>query len=201
MLGISGLLLLLFYSHTLLSQDKLSLYKLKVDSVIKKTMDLAVVEKLTLVDLLISPEDSSRTRFINFKLNKDKKIAFLTATFFFEFYEATMDYSFRFPVIIDRNKNVIDEAAIFNYLPVCVVKKAACNFISKDSALKIAIRDSILFTDNLSITLFQEHKKDIFFWLVTGKPKAKDNNAAVADKPVNRQRRLINAKTGQIITR
>lgn len=199
MLAKAGLFLLLLFSQTLFSQDKLSLYKQKVDSVITKKIDLAVVEKLNLVDLLISPEDSAKTRFINFKLNKDKKIDFSTATFFFEFYELSMDYSFRFSVKIDRKKKVIDETAIFNHLPTCVIKKKACNFISKDSALKIAIKDSILFTDNLSITLSQEHKKDNFYWLVTGKPK--DETKVPADNLVKRQRRLINAITGQIIIR
>ena len=87
-------------------------------------------------------------------------------------------------------------------MPICVRRDEACNFISKDSAIKIALSDSIKYSENLSTTLEQAPQTNLFYWVVSGQPKQKRvKKVNYASGWLIIDYRYVNAVTGEIISR
>ncbi|WP_462219153.1 hypothetical protein [Ferruginibacter sp.] len=179
----------------------MQVYKAKADSIIAERMVNSLANKVKLVDLFVSFPDSTKSCFLEYKSNKDKKIKFRTVSFFFELYSSSLDYSFRFPIIVTKDKSLESDLPFFEGIPKCVIENKSCNFITKDNAIRIAINDSILYQDNLKVILIPENKKDVYYWEVSGSPKIHKKNKPKSINIVHRQRRIINTISGVIIRR
>jgi hypothetical protein len=90
----------------------------------------------------------------------------------------------------------------FKSIPECIKKNAGCNFITKDSAIKIALKDSILYSDNLFSTFWKRYNRNDYYWIITGRPIEVQSNLhrRSATKIPTRSRKYINALTGQLIS-
>ncbi len=75
-----------------------------------------------------------------------------------------------------------------------------CNYISKDSAIRIAIKDSILYPNNLVANLNKYYNSNNYFWFVTGTPKIKKTyKRTPVKRNSTKHQRIINAITGKIV--
>lgn len=184
-------------SQILYSQEKLSDYKNICDKIILDNFDTLLIKNVKLVDIFVAMRDSNKSIIINYERDKNKLIDLSEVAFQYQFYPLAIDHLFRFNIRLSKDKKVIQNSPSLYEIPKCLLKNIACYFISKDSAIKIAIGDSILFRENLKIDFVKEYKKDTFYWKVTSSPK-KDKNVPANLPP---QRRIINSKTGEIIRR
>jgi len=139
--------------------------------------------------------DSNKSIIVNYETDKNKVIDLSAVTFLFQFYSVAIDQLFKFNIKLSRGREIIQNNPSIDEIPKCLVKNTNCSFITKDSAIKIAIADSILFRDNLKIDLLKEFKKDVFYWRVIGSPKKGTSNPK--NTPI--QRRIIHSITGKIV--
>jgi hypothetical protein len=144
--------------------------------------------------------DSTLIYFSDYEPAKNKKEKLLTVTFFYSYYSKELNYLFNFDITIDRQKNIQSDSTLFIEIPNCIAKKLDCNYISKDSAIKIAIKDGILYPNNLVANLIKYYNSNNYFWFVTGSAKVKKTDKrTVVKRNSTKHQRIINAITGKIV--
>ena len=87
-------------------------------------------------------------------------------------------------------------------IPQCIKQNEDCNFITRDSAIKTALKDSILYPANLFSTFWKRSHQNDYYWIITGRPIAFQSNLhrRSATKLPTRSRKYINALTGRLIS-
>ena len=193
--------LFILISLTCYSQDKLSVYKAKVDKVILNYFDKSLINKIKCTDVCVYGLDSSIIYFGDYETSKNNKEKLSSAIFFYSFFSRKLNYLFKFEVTINKSRKVQMDSSLFFEIPDCIAKKIECNYITKDSAIKIAIRDSISYPKNLDVELYKNFRGDNYFWFVTGYPFVKKKNRRNATKRSGTNYgRIINAISGEIIS-
>lgn len=183
------------------SQDKVSVYKFKADNVIANYFDRSHVSKIKCTDVAIYGLDSSMIYFADFEQAKNRREKVSTITFFYSFYSKKLNYLFDFEVTIAGNKRILDDTTLLANVPTCIAKNIECNFITKDSAIKIAIKDSISYPKNVGADLYRHYKNYNYYWFVRSAPIVKKSTRRTATKRSStRQERIVNAMTGEIIS-
>jgi hypothetical protein len=127
----------------------------------------------------------------------------LTVTFSYSFFSKGINDYFNFNVTIDKNKNTKSDSILFFEIPKSISTNIDCSFIKKDSAIKLALSDSIEYPDNLSIKFIRPFNKNRYYWIVTGYPKKSltKNTERTSTRTISiKQRKIIDALSGQIIS-
>jgi hypothetical protein len=135
---------------------------------------------------------------------KFERNAFTSITFNYKFYSPSLKDTFSFGVTLKSNKKPLYKQKLFEDVPICVRRNSRCNFISKDSALSIAVKTSIRYSEIVSITLEQAPLTNSFYWLILGKPKRQEDTAnkkAYSSGYEAVDYRYVNAETGKVISR
>jgi hypothetical protein len=139
--------------------------------------------------------------FADFEQARNRRDKISTITFFYSFYSIKLNYLFDFEVTIAGSKRILDDTTLLITVPTCIAKNTDCNFITKDSAIKIAIRDSILYPKNVEVSLYRHDINYNYYWFAHSAPLVKKTNKRTATKRSStRQERIINAMTGEIIS-
>lgn len=199
----------LFYmllAITSYSQDKVSVYKTKADILIANYFDKSLIPYIKCTDVVIYGMDSSMLFYSDYQHAKNRKEKLSSVEFNYSFFSKVLNYNFNFPITVARNKKVQLDSLLFMAIPYCIAKNIPCNFITKDSALKLAIKDSIAYPKNLRAELYKHYKSDSYFWFVTGRPITKTpqkKRTATKRTTTNRSspknERIINAQTSEMI--
>jgi len=181
------------------SQDKVSIYKSQADSVILSFFEKSVISNLKCTDVAIYGLDSNIIYFSDYQPVRNKKEKISSIVFFYSIFSKTLDYKFNFQITVGRNKK-IQNSTLFDDIPNCIAKGIKCYFISKDSAIKIAIRDSILYPKNLSVEFYKRFNEDNYFWIIRGSPDSnKTHKRTAAKRGSTKNEKIISAETGKII--
>lgn len=187
-----------------LTQKLIKDYKRIADKSLLKYFDTNVVSKVQCDRFNVTENDGSSRYFYN--ENKYKKIDFTIITFKYSLFDTALNDDIYFYVSVNKNYQVIHDSSILKKIPLCIRTHQSCNFISSDSAKRIAITDSIKYVNHLSSQLEINKLDNAYYWIITGhRPSDRPKN----NKPtLNRyaetispdQRRIINALTGQTIS-
>jgi hypothetical protein len=198
---IQTLILFVFFTLTCYSQDKVSSYKKQADKAVLNYFDKSLPQKIRCTDVVLYGLDSNIIYFGDYEQAKNERKKLSSVEFYYSFYSTSLKYTFKFQITVDRKKKVISDSSDFDQIPNCISKAFNCNFIKKDSAIKIAINDSISYPDNLDVRLYKHYKNDNYFWFVTGSPTIKKTTTRRTSTKIGspRHERIINAVTGELI--
>jgi hypothetical protein len=204
---LSSLLLLLTF---LISngQEPIFNYRKAADNLIHKNFDSSLWKKIICKQVTIDNIDKSTgygtSGFFQYDEVKFKRRKFSSVTFTYSFFSPTINNLFSFDITLNPKKKAYYVNHIFENVPACVRLNKICGFINKDSAINIAKKDSILYSENLTIALQQSPKTNQFYWVVEGQPKpepvAKKRNFSSGYGSPGATK-YVNANTGELISR
>ena len=191
----------IFLTLSSYSQDKVSVYKSKADNIVANYFDKSFISRIKCTDVAIYGLDSIMIYFADFEQARNRRDRISTITFFYSFYSKKLNYLLDFEVTIAGSKRILDDTTLVAKVPTCIAKNIDCNFITKDSAIKIAIKDSISYPKNIGADLYRHYKSFNYYWFVRSAPIVKKSKRRSATKRGSRkQERIINAITGEIIS-
>ena len=198
---IQTFILFAFFTLTCYSQDKVISYKKQADKAVINYFDKSLIQKIKCTDVVLYGLDSNIIYFGDYEQAKNERKKLSSAMFYYSFYSTSLKYTFEFQITVNRNKKIISDTSNFDQIPNCISKGFNCNFIKKDSAIQIAIKDSIPYQNNLTVRLYKHYENDNYFWFVTGSPKIKKTTTrrTTTKRGSSSQERIINAVTGELI--
>jgi hypothetical protein len=196
------LLIIILSVHNLFSQTTISYLKSISDKKIKNHFDTQILKDIRCVNFTIIEKDSTETWYSNYESNKNMSFKYLKVSFTYSLYSKRIRNKFEFIVTVSKNREV-DTGFLAN-IPPCIMKNFECGYITKDSAIVIAKKDSILFPENISTEFEKPYYKKEFYWVIKGekvqlgiKPKRFFRSST---KRWTSSVKYINAKTGEIIS-
>ena len=184
------------------SQDKIAVYKSRADKTIAAYFDKSLIPKVRCTDVVVNGVDSNMAYYGQYQSSKNRRDKLSTVEFYYSYFSNVLNYGFKFYIAVDRNKKIQADSTMFMNIPTCIAKNFNCKFLTKDSALKIAINDSISYPQNLDIDFIKNYRNENYFWFVIGRPIEKRTKRRPARKRSSgsyKQERIINALTGEII--
>ncbi len=198
---IQTFILFILFSLTCFSQDKVSAYRSPADKAVKDYFDKSLIPQIKCTDVVLYGLDSNIIYFGDYNQAKNERKKLSSLIFYYSYYSTSLEYIFEFQITVGRNKKVISDSSVFDQIPNCIRKAFYCNFIKKDSAIKIAIKDSISYPNNLNVKLYKHYENDNFFWFVNGRPNEKRTTTrrTTTKRGSPSQERIINAVTGELI--
>jgi hypothetical protein len=200
------ILTILLITPFLYSHGQIAFYKYKkvTDQLINKNFDSTLIHLIKCKNFnLFSADGNVTTSFPSYEKFKLEKEKFSQITFTYIFISPTLNNPFSFTITLDSKKRPVYKKTLFENVPVCVRLNKKCDFISKDSAIRIALKDSIEYVENLSITLQQAPQTNVFYWVVEGQPKQKPQKKVKYPYSSGYRSidyRYINATTSEIIS-
>ncbi|MEJ7610472.1 MAG: hypothetical protein WKF88_04765 [Ferruginibacter sp.] len=129
----------------------------------------------------------------NYLIEENDTESFIWITLEYSIFSTEINDWFPILMTIDSNKVIDYRKTNFSIIPSCLLKNQGCNFIKSDRAALIAIKDSILYPDNLKTFFWVDEKSGKCFWTVKGYLKTKSITGS------KNQYRKIDALTGEII--
>ncbi len=187
-----------FYS---LSQVSIADYKIIVDKEISKYFDSSILNMMRCQDVRYFDIYGTETWSPNFENVKFEKVKMKPLFFTYNFYSKTLNDTFAFGVSINKQKNKKIIISGLNSIPTCILTDRYCKFINRDSAIKIAIKDSILYPENLTSSFEKPYNKKSYYWVIKGTlPHASTEKRRTVAKVSSRSRKIIDATTGQLIS-
>ena len=189
----ASLFLLTFSAN---AQERLSTYQAITENRIKQSIKFQQNDKLSVANVFLSKDNQGNGKLKSY--NKNDQTPFFKAIFTYDFFRFELNYSFRLFITITKSKEIEFDSTALLDLPKCFLLNTNCNLISKDSALKIAKKDSFI-SQNISADLLKEHKADNFFWYIVDNPKEGTPIKVFSNK--SRPCLIIDAYTGKIISR
>jgi len=201
---IFGIFLLTFIVTSVYSQDKLSTYKTIIDRAISAYFNPSLINKIECKRVSCVMLDNKRLLLSNYDAFKDDTINFAKATFTYSFFSDAINDFLEFGISIDKNKLINTNTTLLADIPKCIVQNLECDFIKKDSAIKIAVGNSIEYSNSLKTQFKRQFNTNNFYWIVTGNLN-KLSSSAIHKTNTNiislKQQKIINAQTGEIISR
>jgi hypothetical protein len=184
---------LLIIGVTSFGQQRLIEYKTIVETEVQKHFEFPLTRSKCTVDSKIDV-DSVEALFTNdYVVEENDKESFNNITLKYSVFSDEINDWFSILITINNNKVIDYTKTDFSIIPSCISKNRGCKFIKSDSAISIAIKDSILYPNNLKTYFWVDEKTGKCFWTVRGNPKVKSSRAS------KNQNRTIDALTGEII--
>ena len=187
-----------------ISQNLIKDYKKIADKSLINHFDTITLSQVECDRFTISDNDGSGRFF--YETNKNKRIAFETITFLYSLFDKALNNDIYFYITINRQFKIIRDSSIVKNVPLCIRISQPCNFISSDSAKQISIADSIKYAAHLSSQLERNQFDKEFYWIIrghapAGRPKTNKPDLNLYAESISiSQQRIINARTGQIIS-
>lgn len=195
-------------SKLVFSQNKLSIHKIAADKSYKKEFFPNIRKKIICDDYMVIGKrvgDGVGGKYIEDKDKVIGKVEFLL--FFYSLYSNSLNYTFRFHVVLDSNFYASIPNGGIEDIPNCVRKGISCKFISWEKAILLAKKDSIMYPDNLTVSLKRKKNTMTFFWEVSGQDKQyidyskQEPEDGWQSFPIKKENtRYINAVNSQIIS-
>ncbi len=193
-------LLIILLRVTSYSQDKVFVYKSKADKVIANYFDRNLIPYIKCTDVVIYGKEGNVLYYSDYGHAKNRSVKLSAIEFDYSFFSKVLNYKFKFSINVRSNKKVQKDSLLFSDIPSCVAKKLACNILTKDSAIRLAIKDSISYPKNLHAEIYKNYKSGDYFWFVTGSPNTKKTTKRTTTKRSStRNKKIINAQTGEVI--
>ncbi len=189
---------------TSICQQRIIDYKNVVDIGLEKYFDISLIKQMKFEVASFIALDSNEVFYTrHYVPEKNDKERFLKITFTYSYFAKAINHWLDFDISISKDKKQIYNLQTIEEIPICLRTNIECGYIKKDSAVKIAISDSIMYPNNLTITFIKPIRKNEYYWYITGRPKEiaqKNKRRTTARKISPNQRKIINAKTGNIIS-
>jgi hypothetical protein len=162
------LLILIFSVKTLyvLSQDIIDNYKSVADKEISRSFDSSLVELIKCKEVSYISKFDVETWSPNYDKVKLEKVKPQSISFTYSFFSKQINDTFSFVVSVTKKTNKEMGVSGFKSIPECIKKNEGCNFITRESAIKIALEDSILYSDNLFATFQKRYSRNDYFWII-----------------------------------
>jgi hypothetical protein len=186
------------------SQHLVKDYRRIADKSISKYIDSAVASKVKCETFTAENTNSRTSETYLYNENKNKILGYNRITFYYILFYSPLNVDIRFYITVSYHHHLIDDSSIIKCLPECVRNPHFCPFISSDSAKSISIKNSIQYPHDLNCELQRNRNDNEFYWIITGRPTLENPkvypNAHARTSITSSQRRIINAKTGHLIS-
>ena len=193
MLKIFILLGQLFTPLVFFGQQRLIEYKIIAEKEIQKHFEFPLKRTKCIVDSKINIDSSESLFTSNYIIGEKDEESFLSITLQYSVYSDEINDWYPIFITIDSNKVIDYTKTDFSGIPPCISKNHGCNFIKRDSAIKIAVKDSIRYPNNLKTIFWVDQTSGKYFWTVRGYPETESKRSS------KNQSRKIDALTGKII--
>ena len=200
------LLIIIFSVKTLflLSQSIVDNYKSAADKEIFTNFDSSLSGHIRCKEVTYVGKYDVETWSPNYDKEKLEKVKPQTISFTYCFFSKPINDTFSFVVKVANKGNKTMVVSGVKSLPDCIKNNFGCKFITKDSAINIAIQDSILYSDNLYATFQKRYNRNDYYWIIVGRPIEVSSgphlHRSSATVFPTRSRKYINALTGQLVT-
>jgi len=136
-------------------------YKQLADKAILQYFDTSLIKKINCYYFSICSSTNSCQEFLYEKDNR-KRLNFSSISFKYHFFSKDLNQLLWFSISINKAQTHIDYSTLLAKIPLCIRSLLNCNYISSDSAKKIAIHDSILYPRYLSAYLAKSKRDQNF---------------------------------------
>jgi len=180
-------------------------YKVESEKILQNYFPTATIQKITCDGYLLTSEchssSSSYVQCENYRdtveLDSNTGCPYKIFTTQYVLYSKELNYSFQ--LYIYWNKDPV-ETNFSKAIPNCIKLNTTCNYISRDSAMRIAIKYSNKFNKKtIDATDFIKSRTDKqFYWAFTIYAKTEDDNKKLFRK-IPGSRILINSVTGKVV--
>jgi hypothetical protein len=197
------LLIIVFLANTFcsLAQDRVIDYKVIADKEIPKYFDSSLINLITCQEVTFFDIHNSETWSPNIENVKFQKVKMKEISFTYSYFSKSLNDTFSFWVSVLKQKNGKITITGLEYVPICILKDDNCKFIKKDSAINIAIKDSILYPENLTSSFAKRYNKKDYYWEIEGNPiEIYSTVNRRTSRKSSRSRKYINATTGQLVS-
>ena len=200
------LLITLFSLRTffLLSQTTIDNYKSAADREIQAAFDSSLGGQVRCKELNYVGKYDVETWSPNYDKEKFQIVKPQTISFTYCFFSKPINDTFSFVIKVSNKGNKTMLVSGIKSLPECIKRNVGCKFITKDSAINIAIKDSILYPENLYVTFQQRYNHNDYYWTIIGRPIETKSGPHLHRRSATvfptRSRKYINALTGQLVT-
>ena len=128
--------------------------------------------------------------------------SFVSITFQYSFFSKRLNTQLDFDLTINKDSSIDNTVELSCYIPDCVLKDTVCNLITKDQAIVIAKKSNIKYSVDFDIVFAKPINKKEYFWHIIGLNHKVDRtpNKRNSYKFSGNQQRIINARTGEIIS-
>jgi len=174
-------------------QQRLIDYRSIAEKEIQKHFEFPLLKTKCIVESKINIDRTESLFTGNYIIEEKDEESFLSIMLEYSVFSDEIDDWYSILITIDSNKIIDYNKTDFGKIPTCILKNKGCNFIKRDSALKIAIKDSILYPNNLKTFFWVDEKTSKCFWTVRGTSGTKSKRGS------KNQIRRIDALTGEII--
>ena len=187
-------------------QKLISDYKKVADKSLLNYFNVAVIPKIKCNSFGTISQDKQTANSYFYSENRSKILSFSVINFSYTLFDTALNYNIDFVISVDKNFRIAHDSSILKSVPVCILTFQNCALISTDSAKQISISDSIKFNNDLTSQLEKNKLDKEYYWIITGhkpsdRPKKNKPSLELHSEFISSdQRRIINAKTGQIIT-
>jgi hypothetical protein len=174
-------------------QQRLIDYQIIAEKEIQQHFEFSLIKTKCIVESKINIDSTESLFTGNYIIEEKDEESFLNVTLEYSVFSDEINDWYSILITIDSNKIIDYKKTDFGEIPTCILKNQGCNFIKRDSAIKIAIKDSILYPNNLKTFFWVDEKTTKCFWTVRGSSGTKSKTAS------KNQIRRIDALTGEII--
>jgi hypothetical protein len=188
LIGYMLFLPILFYG-----QQRLIEYKIIAEKEIQKHFEFPLIKTKCTVESKIDIDSTESLFTGNYIIKEEDEESFLNITLEYSIFSDQINDWYSTLITIDSNKTIDYKKTDFSLIPPCIRRNQECSFIKRDSAIKIAIKDSILYPNNLKAFFGVDKKTAKCFWTINGYPSIKSKRGS------KNQYRKIDALTGEII--
>jgi hypothetical protein len=175
------------------AQQKLIEYKKVVETELKKHFNFPLIKTRCTVESKIDVDGRESIFTNDYLIEENDTESFISITLEYSIFSTEINDWFPIVMTIDSNKVIDYSKTNFSVIPSCILKNQGCNFIKKDSAITIAIQDSIQYPNNLKTFFWVDEKTARCFWNIKG------NSGTNSKTGSKNQYRQIDALTGEII--
>ncbi len=184
---------ILFLPQLFFGQQRLIEYKIIAEKEVQKHFGFPLMITKCTVE---SKRDIDSTEALftgNYIIEEKDEESFLNVTLEYSVFSDEINDWYSILITIDSNKIIDYKKTNFAVIPPCILRNKGCNFIKSDSAIKIAIKDSIQYPNNFKTFFWTEEKTAKCFWTVKGYSGTKSCTGS------RNQYRIIDALTGEFV--
>jgi hypothetical protein len=184
---------MLFLPLLFFGQQRLIQYKIIAEKEIQRHFEFPLIKTKCTVESKTNIDSTESLFTGNYTIEEKDEESFLNITLEYSVFSDEIDDWYPILITINNNKIIDFKKTNFGVIPPCILRNQGCNYIKRDSAIKIAIKDSILYPDNLNTSFWVDEKTLKCFWSVIG---YSDTHSKTGSES---QYRRIDALTGKII--
>jgi hypothetical protein len=175
------------------AQERTNAFKNVADKLIIENFSPSVYHSITCTTVTFLSAGTDGDRAFDYADVMDTIVSVPYIQFSYIFHSEKLNYDFDFDITVSKAKELFCDSIFLEEIPACIRLDQHCRFLSKDDAMKIAIKNSIAYPENMEASFYFNEIEEQYYWFVSS--FSLNVNAPKKDLENNK---YINAMTGKI---